>query len=105
LGSRSSFPNRKFRFEFICLACGYGAVAAAAPARCPLCGSTVWQHSGRPLDPARLDASHSVGPRFAQAPAAAAGLASAANRDAEAKPQSPHHEGDCEAIIDEERVS
>ena len=37
------------RHDFRCEGCGYGAVACIAPARSPMCGSSVWRltaHAG-----------------------------------------------------------
>jgi hypothetical protein len=31
------------RIELVCRACGYGAVAAAAPPHCPMCHGSSWQ--------------------------------------------------------------
>lgn len=31
--------------EFRCAGCGHGAIAAAAPVRCPMCGATSWQEN------------------------------------------------------------
>jgi Zn finger protein HypA/HybF involved in hydrogenase expression len=30
------------RLDFQCAGCGYGAVSAAAPLRCPMCGGDTW---------------------------------------------------------------
>ena len=37
--------------EFHCDRCGYGAIAAGPPARCPMCGGAGWteQHDRRPV--------------------------------------------------------
>ena len=39
------------RAEIHCAGCGYGAVTARLPERCPMCGSTSWQapSAGREL--------------------------------------------------------
>jgi rubrerythrin len=40
------------RIEIRCLGCGYGAVVARLPGRCPMCGDVSWTvhvHRHRPL--------------------------------------------------------
>jgi hypothetical protein len=37
--------RRAVRFAFRCLECGHVALAAAAPLRCPVCGSGVWEYA------------------------------------------------------------
>jgi len=32
------------RFERLCIACGYGAIARIAPAAGPVCHGTVWEY-------------------------------------------------------------
>jgi hypothetical protein len=34
--------SERARREFRCVGCGYGAVAAAPPLRCPMCGGASW---------------------------------------------------------------
>lgn len=41
---------RVARRGFRCAGCGYGAIAAAPPARCPMCGGASWTQ-GREFGP------------------------------------------------------
>lgn len=41
-GLRHPERLRTSRIEIRCVGCGYGAVVRDAPARCPMCGGTVW---------------------------------------------------------------
>jgi rubredoxin len=38
----SPHPQARPRREFRCEGCGYGALAAIAPERCPMCGGSTW---------------------------------------------------------------
>jgi len=38
----SALPMTRGRLELVCRTCGYGAVAAAAPAQCPMCRGSSW---------------------------------------------------------------
>jgi primosomal protein N' len=42
----SQLRRRRPRNEFRCADCGYGAIAAYEPPRCPLCGGSSWQSVG-----------------------------------------------------------
>ena len=42
------------RVEISCNGCGYGAVVTHLPARCPMCGGTVWSEHDRYLDPSLM---------------------------------------------------
>lgn len=39
--------GRVARRELRCTGCGYGAVAAAPPVRCPMCGGASWEQDER----------------------------------------------------------
>jgi len=41
--SGSSFDGQLPLHRFRCVECSYGASRAAAPERCPICGSSTWE--------------------------------------------------------------
>lgn len=47
--SDNSGPTQVRRLNFQCARCGYGAVSAAAPRRCPMCEEDVWDLAPRRL--------------------------------------------------------
>jgi hypothetical protein len=38
----SALPAGRGRLELVCRTCGYAVLAAATPARCPLCSGSSW---------------------------------------------------------------
>jgi hypothetical protein len=36
-------PGVEAKHEYRCMECGYGAIARAAPAHCPMCQTTAWE--------------------------------------------------------------
>lgn len=40
--TRSDGPPARVGREFRCADCGYGAISAAPPTRCPMCGGASW---------------------------------------------------------------
>jgi rubrerythrin len=49
-------PRRPLsRFELRCVACGYGIVVRIAPERCPMCGTSTWEHV-TPVGPSLVSA-------------------------------------------------
>jgi hypothetical protein len=38
-------PGVEPKHEYRCSSCGYGAVARAEPARCPMCQTELWEHA------------------------------------------------------------
>jgi hypothetical protein len=50
---RDLLQRAAYRLDFQCAGCGYGAVSAGAPRRCPMCGGETWDLAPRRLFPTR----------------------------------------------------
>jgi hypothetical protein len=51
----SALPATRGRMDLVCRACGYGIVAAASPARCPMCGGSSWEMAPPPRRGAEVE--------------------------------------------------